>query len=137
MSIICNSFAWLCHHKTSLRRAVQDFIISFNSVQSDIENVIWETVELIQKLVSSFNGKRLAGRLIAKINFLHINPETNREEVRSYHFTSYKSEEIENVEEFFVRHMSKIAHRLEMFAKNGSNLVIKNIEHIHIQLSNM
>lgn len=135
MSIICNSFAWLAHHKTSLKGAVQDYMISFNSEQTDIQHVLWETVELIQKLVSSFNGKRIVGRLIAKINFVHFNPETNREELRSYHFPSYKAQEIKYVEDFFVDHMNKIGSRLDAFNMNGSNLVIKNIEHIHIQLS--
>ena len=135
MSTFSNSFACLCHHKTSLKGTVQDFVINFNKAQYHIENIIWETAELIQQLVASFKGKRVRGRLIAKVNFIHFNSETNTEEIRPYHFPSYRAEEIEDVEEFFVGHMTKIASRLDSFHKNGSNLRIKNIEHIHIELA--
>jgi hypothetical protein len=99
------------------------------------ENIVQKTAKLLHQLIDSYDGKRLLGRLIAKVNFVHINPMTNEEEIRPYHFASYKSQKIDDVDEFYVSHMKKIASRLDTFTSNGSNLVIKNIEHIHIQLS--
>ena len=135
MSTFSNSFASLSYYKSSLKGTVEDYVISFNATQFVIEDTIWETSELVHKLIASFKGKRVFGRLIAKINFVHFNSETNQEEIRHYHFPSYRAEEIEDVDEFFVGHMTKIASRLDTFTSNGSNLVIKNIERIHIQLS--
>lgn len=125
----------LCHHKASHRGVVQDFIINFNATQSNIEDILWETVELIQQLIYSFNGNRVKARLIAKVNFTHLNPVNENETIRYYHFPSYQTEEIEDVEDFIVRHLTKIASRIDAFNHEGSNLVIKNIEHIHIQLT--
>lgn len=110
-------------------------MISFHEIQCHIEDIIWETAELLQQLVDSFRDKRVKGRLVAKVNFIHLNFHSNEEEIRAYHFPSYQAEEIENVEEFYVGHMTRIASRLDSFHTNGSNLVIKNIEHIHIQLT--
>ena len=135
MSSFSNPFACLSHHKTSLRGAVQDYVLNFNSLQFQIEDIVTETLDLIEQLISSLNGRRVLGRLVAKVNYTHINSMTNEENDRSYHFPSYSSEEIEDVEDFYTRHMTKIISRMDSFNKNGSNLMIKNVEHIHIQLS--
>ena len=130
-----NVLGCLCHHKTSLNDVVQDFILKFNAKQSNIDDIVLETVDLIQQLIASFNGKRVKARLIAKVNFTHLNPVINDETNRYYHFPSYQAEKLEDVEDFVVRHMTKIARRIDAFNHEGSNLVIKNIEHIHIQLT--
>lgn len=134
MSFI-NSLGCLCHHKTSHKGNVEDFVINFNETQSNIEDIVWETVDLIQQLIASFNGKRVKARLVAKINFTHVNPVNENETNRFYHFPSYQAEEIKDVDEFIVKHMTKIASRMDAFNHEGSNLVIKNIDHIHIQLT--
>lgn len=135
MACFSNSFACLKHHKTSLKGTVKDYVFNFNLVEYHLESIVQKTATLLHQLIDSYDGKHLLGRLIAKVNFVHINPMTNEEELRPYHFASYKSEKIEDVDEFYVSHMKKIASRLDTFTSNGSNLVIRNIEHIHIQLS--
>ena len=130
-----NATANLCFHKKSLKGKIQDYVISFNTEQQRIEDVIDNTLELIEKLIASCHSEKVYGRLIAKVNFTHVNFQTNVEEIRAYHFPSFSSQLIENVKEFFISHMTKIASRLDTFNKHGSNLMIKNIEHIHIQLS--
>ena len=56
-------------------------------------------------------------------------------EERFYHFSSYQSEKVYDVNDFFERHMTKIASRFDSFNTNGSNLLIKNIAHIHVLLT--
>lgn len=135
MSSFTNAHACLSHHKTSIRGKIQDYVISFNQNQHDLNEIVNQTCELVEQLFSSFSGKRVSGRLIAKVNFTHFNSETGQDSNRAYHFPSYQSEEVIDVEDFFTMHMMKIASRLDSFNVNGSNLVIKNIEHIHIQLT--
>lgn len=130
-----NSFASLCHHKTSIKGIVQDYVIKFNESQLAIENIISKTTELVKQLIDAFNGKQVLGRLVAKVNFIHLNSITQEEEIRTYHFPSFSVEKIVDVEDFFVKHMTKIGNRLHSFNTNGSNLIIKNIEHIHVQLT--
>ena len=135
MSSFSNQFAYVCHHKTSIKEKVKDYVIKFNTVQQDIESIIPETFELIEQLFHSLDAKKICARLIAKVNFIHFNSLTDEQSLRTYYFPSYKSEQIEDVEDFFVRHMTKIASRLDSFNQNGSNLVIENVECIFIQLT--
>ena len=137
MSSFSNQFAHLSLHKTSLKEKVRDYALKFNSTQQNIEEIIPETISLIENFLQSFNVKQICGRLIAKVNFIHFNSTTNEQTQRSYYFPSYKAEIIENVEDFYVRHLTKIASRLDSFNVNGSNLIIENIECIYIQLTIM
>ena len=51
-----------------------------------------------------------------------------------YYFPSYQAEEIIDVEDFVSRHLVKIAQRMEASSQNGSNLKIKNIQHIFVNV---
>ena len=135
MTSFSTSFACLQHHKDSLRGKVKDYVISFNNPQQDIEAMTEDTFEVVRQLFLTFNDRRICGRLVAKVDYFQLNSEQQTVNERSYHFPSYSSEEIEDVYDFFVRHMTKIASRMDSFNANGSNLLIKKIEHIHIQLS--
>ena len=135
MTSFSNEFAYLTLHKTSLKEKVRDYVLKFNGIQRNIEDIIPETIGLIENFIQSLNVKQICGRLISKINFIHFNSMTNEQTRRSYHFSSYKTEVIENVEDFYVRHLTKIASRLDSFNENGSNLLIENIECIYIQLT--
>lgn len=64
-------------------------------------------------------------RLIAKVNMIHFNTTTNETCERSYHFASYKSEIVDDCNEFYQRHMMKIASRMDSFNQNGSNCLYK------------
>ena len=130
-----NQFAYICHHKSSKWDIAHDYVIKFNTVQRSIDQIIPETFELVEQLMNSLKFSRVKARLIAKINFDHFNPQTHEQSSRSYHFSSYQSEVIDDLEDFYVRHMTKIASRLDTFNENGSNLVIKDIECIYMQLT--
>lgn len=132
-----NDNACLKLYKESLKGKVQDFIISFNSEQADIDDVLQVTLDLFECLIKSYETPPpVQARLVAKVKFLHINALTGEIEERFYHFTSFSFQKVFNfdIQDFYKRHMNKIASRLETFHKNGSNLIIKNIEHIHICL---
>ena len=135
MSSFSNEFAYVCFHKSSAKEKVRDYVVKFNTLQRNIEEIIPKTTELIEKFISSFDAKRIFGRLIAKVNFIHFNHLTDEQTRRTYHFPSYKTEQIEDVEDFYVRHLLKIASRLDSFNENGSNLIIENIESVFIQLT--
>jgi len=135
MMSLQNSCAELKFHIQSLRGTVQDYCINFNEEQSDMTTVVEQTLDLFQSLMKDFKDKTVSARLVAKVNFVHVNQETNEMDERSYHFPSFSSEKVVDVKEFYERHMNKIAYRLEEFNRSGSNLMIKNIAHIHILLT--
>ena len=128
-----NDCAVLNFHKESVKGRVKDYQVSFNDEQREIQRLIPLTLDLFRQLVDTFTEGRLHARLIAKVNFSHVNPLTDEVTERAYHFASYKSEKVSDVNEFYQRHMRRIAERLDSFNINGSNLLIKNIAHIHIQ----
>ena len=120
----------------SYKNKTQDFIISFLEEQTSIENVVQVTSDLFEQLINSYDdGCRINARLVAKVSFLHFNTLTEETEERFYHFPSYSFEYVFDTQEFYKRHMEKIASRLDSFNRNGSNLLIKNIKHIHICLN--
>ncbi len=129
---LSNEFANICFWRQSLKGAIQDYCISFNEEEKDIELVVGKTFGLVKQLFQKFEKRSLKARLIAKINFIHLGNEID---IRSYHFPSYQAESVCHPEEFFRNHMTKIASRLDVFNERGSNLLILNIEHIHIALS--
>ena len=129
-----NDCAYLTFHKQSFKGRIQDYQISFNEEQKDIKKIVPLTLSLLQQFVKSVEDKPpLHARLVAKVNFIHVNPMMNEVEERSYHFASYRMERVDDVEDFYQRHMQKITERLHTFNQNGSNLLMKNIAHIHIQ----
>jgi len=129
-----NDNACLKLYKESVKARIQDFIISFNGIQSTIENVIRETSDLFEQLIKSYDVYSIRARLTAKVCFIHFNSFTDEIEERFYHFHSFGYEYVFDTQDFYRRHMERIAERLENFHVNGSNLMIKNIVHIHICL---
>ena len=123
-----NDCATLSFHKHSLRGRVADYVIACHEPQVDMFCLIGNTYELFMKLMAHYNDAKV--RLVAKVIFKHIPTE----ELRTYHFGSYAAELVDEPEDVFQRHMMKIAQRMEDFNEHGSNLVIVNISHIHIQL---
>ena len=129
---ISNDCGTLCLHKQSTTGKLQDYVITFHKEERDIELVIGQTKDLFLKLIQTFEKKVIMARLVMKIHFQHVNEEV---EDRFFHFGSYSTEVVHDPDEFFTRHMYKIAQRLDEFNHHGSNLVIKAISHIHIQLT--
>ena len=126
-----NNDANISLHKTSTHNVVEDYIISFNETQCDIDCVIKCTQNMFRQLVAHFGDRYLLkGRLVAKAVYEH----DQRRDERSYHFPSYRVELIDDPDKFYERHIDKIASRMEDFHVNGSNLTFKRIEHIHICL---
>ena len=124
-----NDCATLSFHKQSLRGRVADYVITCDEHQVDILCLIDHTHDLFMKLMEHYNDAKV--RLVAKVVYEHIPSE----EFRAYHFGSYAAELVVDPKDSFDRHMMKIAHRMHDFNEHGSNLVIYNISHIHIQLS--
>ena len=130
-----NDDAFLKLHKESYRGKSQDFIVHFNEEQMDIQHVLMITSELFKQLITSFKDKKISARLVAKVRFIHVNNTTDEQSERFYHFPSYSSEVVNDADDFFHRHMTKIASRLDSFHVNGSHLMIKNVAHLHIVLT--
>ena len=122
-----NDCATLSFHKQSLRGTVADYVITCHEHQVDMGCLIANTYELFMKLMAHYNDAKV--RLVAKVIFKHIPTE----ELRAYHFGSYAAEYVDDPQDFFERHMMKISHRMDDFNDHGSNLMIYNISHIHIQ----
>ena len=126
-----NDCATLSFHKQSLRGRVVDYVITCHECEDSITHLIGTTQDLFIKLMEKYKDTTAMVRLVAKVNFEHVLSE----ELRPYHFGSYSSEIVGDPKDFFERHMMKMSQRLHAFNEFGSNLVIKNISHIHIQLS--
>ena len=120
----------LCFHRRSLRGTCCDYKIEFYETQTDVETLIDTVRELLTRLFECVQGSILRGRLIAAVNYVHLNDVTNVISERTYYFASYPVEVVEDVEDFVSRHLCKIASRMDLFSRNGSNLLIKNIQHI-------
>ena len=130
-----NTFGRLCFHKQSLRGAVQDYIITFNDDETDITFVIHRSFELFTELMEYFKKDIVKARLIAEIEFIKLNDRQEEVGLASFHFASYQAENVTNAEEFYKRHMCKIASRMDSFHRNGSRLLLQRIKHIHIALN--
>ena len=133
-----NEFGGINYHKSSLRGAVIDYIITFNEHQNDLQTIIQKTYEIFQELFKYYERKRIKARLIVKANY--IRPTRSDDEdttTLGIHFPSLQSEEVSDVEDFFNRHMSKILTRMDTFHEKGSNLILENIEYVYIELSFM
>ncbi|MEL7306376.1 MAG: hypothetical protein AAGK05_00130 [Pseudomonadota bacterium] len=128
-----NSYATLSHYRTSLKGYIIDYVIRFNCEESDLQQVVNKTLDIMQKLVELYHSKNktISARLVARVNYQHLNSD---HEVTYYH-PSYKAEVIEETTEFFVTHMLKISERMDSFNHNGSNLVIRNIDEIHVHIN--
>ena len=130
-----NEFGTICFHKTSLKGTVKDYVISFSENNAVIDLIIDKTFDLAKHLFKKYETKNVKARIIAKVNYFHLNDQQEIISKRSYHFTSYKTELVLDPYDFFVRHMTKIASRMDSFHSNGSNLIIDKIEHIHIAVT--
>ena len=103
MDDICSKCGKLSFHRQNIRGKVQDYVITFNDIETSVEEVIEDTFELSNKLMDKFKDKTVKARSIAKIEFAAI--RDNREmEVDHYHFTSHQAEYVEDRKEFFIRY---------------------------------
>ena len=124
----------LTFHRQSLKGAVQDYDITFNDNVASVEEVIDDAYELFEKLMEKFKDKNIKVRLIAKVDFVSVR-DGKEAETRSFYFTSFQAENVYDPEEFFNRHMLKIASRLKDFNRNGSNLIIKTISDCYVAIT--
>ena len=131
---LTNPSGKLCFYQQSRRGVVQDYVISFNQEIDDIQMVVEKTFDLFQKLIEHFEDDVVKARLIAQVNYSRLNDQHEEVDQEDYHFASYQMEKVEDVEEFYNRHLMKISSRMDTFHQNGSRLVINYIKHIHIHL---
>ena len=128
-----NAFATLSHHRDSLRGVILDYKIRFNQQEQAVEDVIECASSLVKQLIDTFHreDRTVKGSLVAAVRYIRA---TTEEEVTYFH-RSYSSEVISDADDFFVTHMIKVGERLTTHIQNGSNLMIKAIEEIHVRLS--
>ena len=134
---LTNAFGNLCFHRQSLRGRVQDYIISFDEEECDIQTIVNKTYDLFENLMQHFKEKVVKARLIAKVNYLRLNDQHEVIDNEDYHFSSYALEEVTEPKVFYERHMNKIISRMDTFHQNGSRLMINHIKHIHISMMAM
>ena len=125
-----NEFANLSLHKSALNGLVQDYMISFNEIVTELEFIFAMTHELVKRLFEHFQDKIVKANLKMKVRFLNT-----KGEVYHHNFLSYQAETVWGAEEFFERHLLKMRSCLERFNEYGNNLLIDGIEHITIALS--
>ena len=133
METFSNKHATLSLYKSSLKGSVHDYMLSFYDRETAIESIIGKTLALFQQLYDKY--KPMRARLIARINYLHINDKQDVVDNRSYYFPSYQAEVVTDIEDFITRHLMKIVSRIDQFTANGSNLLLNRIEHIHMSLT--
>ena len=132
---VTNKYGKLCLHKRSKLGVIQDYMISFEENDSNIEGVLSKTLDLFQDLMRHFDNQRVKARLIAQVHYIRLNDQHEIIGDEDYHFASYRAEEVFDANQFYERHMCKIASRMDSFHKRGSRLLIHCIKHIHIQVS--
>ena len=127
-----NKDASLKHHKSSLRGAVIDFIITFHHNECDIHRIIHIASTLFQSLCNRVGGNgTVKAHLVARVRYLRCSTG----EMTTYYHSSGPSEEVMQPVLFSKEHMLKIGSRLDNMNHHGSMLMIQCIEAIHIQLS--
>ena len=128
-----NDFATLTEYKSSFRKRLVDYVIRFHSEQNDIHVVIKRSFAIVKQLIEQYQreDKTIKGRMVALVNYVHTVKETSV----SYYHPSFQCEIIDNAEDFFYTHMLKIVERMENLNHNGSNLLIKNIQEIHLHIT--
>lgn len=132
---ITNDHARLCLYKQGLMGSYMDYIIHFNTKQNCIETVINDTWLLVEELCNRYKHRVFKARLIAECEYYKVDEHQDIKATTSYHFASYHSELVHDAYTFYMRHMQKIAARMDTFHENGSNLLLNRIKHIHITLS--
>lgn len=129
--IMENDCGTLSYYGKSFKGTITDYAISFKDSEMDFGSVTGRTSDLFLQLMDKYKDCIVKARLVAKVNFTHL----INEDERSYHFSSHQAEVVIDPLDFFERHMLRITSRMEEFNAHGSNVVMKNISHIHIQLS--
>ena len=129
----CNAYAKLKHSRDSLRGAVIDYIITFSHNEYTVQKIIATASDLFKELVDWFcsRGKRVKVALVAQVRYIRCVSET---EVVYYH-SSAPAEEVIEPNKFFEEHMLKIAEHIDNLNRHGSSLLIKHIEAVHVQVS--
>ena len=82
-----NDFCNLQFYKQSLKGRVQDYVISFNDNQTDFHAILDKKLDLFLKLYENFSNRNVLVRLIAKLNFYHMNEVSGIREERSYNLS--------------------------------------------------
>ena len=138
MALVSNDFGEICLYHACLNGVVTDYILNFSHTVSDLNVVVNDIYDLVEKLFETYNGALVKARMVAKVSYLHVNEGSNEQELRYYHFPSFSADSLdvdENLNDWVTRHLLRIIGRLDTFHANGSNLLLNRIEHIHICVS--
>lgn len=120
-------------HKECFGGAAQDFVMRFKKRETSIEDIISISSNVVKRVIEIYQRKRTVvfGRLVARV--VYSTMRDNKLVV--YYHPSYQSERIHNGKDFYTRHMMKIVQRMDKFNREGSNLLIENIDEIHLHFS--
>ena len=124
-------------NRVSARGVVVDYRIVLGPNEGDIERVIAATEDLFGAICSHYINYRWKARLVALCEYERLNNEGEVSGKETYHHASYQSEwcSMWMTEEFYRRHMLKIANRIETFLRNGSSLRLAAFKHIHVAVT--
>ena len=140
MALVSNDFGEICLYQTSLKGVVDDYIFKFSHNVTDLHVVVNDIKSLLEKLFEYLNDTSIKARMIAKVSYLHVNENSEEQDLRYYHFPSYSADSLEddeNLNDWVTRHLCRIIERLDNFHANGSNLLLNRIEHLHICISKL
>ena len=109
--------------------------MTFNEDTPHIEEVLRRGYDMFARLMKDYDLDCVKVRFVVRVRYTRHN---DRHEVighEVYHFASYQAEKIDDLHDFYARHMLKIASRMDQFHQNGSRLTIDKIERLHICLT--
>ena len=135
METFSNQFGKIALYKTNMKGLNVDYIIHFCNEQTEIGTIIEDTYQLVKYLFEKYNAKTVKGRIVAKVQYQRIKDGQITDDNIVVFFPSYGAEIVTEPHHFFERHMFKIAERMDMFHKNGSNLILYKIDCLHVDLS--
>ena len=78
-----------------------DYCIKSNETHSDMSKIVEETLHLSQSAMKDIKHRKGCARLVAKVNFVHVNRETNEMDERSCHSSFIFTQEVVHVKEFY------------------------------------
>ena len=133
--VITNAFCRLCLHKEGVNGRLQDFVITFDTEPMTVEQVVGWTHRMFHQLMENYEMGTVKVRLVACVRYERLNERHEVIGTERYHFGSYSAEPVDDIDDFYTRHMYKIALHMDVFHKNGSRLKIGGIEAVHINVT--
>lgn len=132
-SLFENNFCSLFHHGNSLKGKITDYVIKFHDEQMDMDIIAKDAFDVVKNLFNSYSekDKTVSARMITLVNYFH----TEKKEMVQHYHSSGHAEVVNDPESFYFYHMLSMGDRMNAFNNKGSNLIIRNVEEIHIHIN--